>query len=249
MPTKAQCFRTPHRRPERQLLAEACLDEEQMGSDGARAGGIFLGARTGAGASTSWAAPMQGKMASMEVSRDGRTWRVGTASDVAWLAERPGGTSVVTAMPLVFEAYATLYVPDGAVPVHAHERAIVDALAGHDAPQPWWLGYLDTGAHDIAFPEAPLVSLYFDWRYALVEGGPSQATRWRVGHMRSSAGSLPDLFFPFDRSWFVTALWDDAFACIGGSADLIEALAREPLAGVRRINVTEDMTPPGAPRD
>ena len=68
--------------------------------------------------------------------------------------------------------------------------------------------------------------------------------------MRSSEGHLPDLFFPFDRSWFVTALWDDAFACIGGSREVIDALAGEPLAGVRRVSLTDaDMTPPGAPRD
>jgi len=134
--------------------------------------------------------------------------------------------------------------------VGVHERAIVDTLAAHTAPQPWWLGFLDTGAHDIVFPEAPLVSLYFNWSYVLVEGGPSEAMRWRLGHMRSGDGHLPDLYFPFDRSWFVTALWDDSFACIGGSTDLIGTLAKQPLVGLRRVGPDdEDMTPPGAPRD
>ena len=100
------------------------------------------------------------------------------------------------------------------------------------------------------FPGAPRVSLYFDSRYVLAEGGPEEALRWRLGHLRSSEGHLPDLFFPFDRSWFVTALWDDAFACLGGSRHVIDALAGEPLAGLRRVSPTdEDMTPPGAPRD
>ena len=85
--------------------------------------------------------------------------------------------------------------------------------------------------------------------FVLVEGGPSEAMRWRTGHMRSGEGHLPDLFFPVDRSWFVTALWDDHFACIGGSTDLIEALAQEPLAGVRRVSPDEDTAPPGVPRD
>jgi hypothetical protein len=28
-------------------------------------------------------------------------------------------------------------------------------LKAHTATQPWWLGYLDTGAHDIVFDTAP----------------------------------------------------------------------------------------------
>ena len=189
-------------------------------------------------------------MRGMEVVRDGRRWRIGTAAEVDWLAGRPTGTSVVTALPTVFESYATLYVPEGSAPVPVHERAVVDTLAAHTAPQPWWLGYLDTGAHDVVFPEAPLVSLYFGWWYVLVEGGPSEALRWRTGHMRSGDGHLPDLVFPFDRSWCMTALWDDAFACVGGSADLVDALAEEPRAGLRRVSpADDDMTPPGAPRD
>ena len=176
----------------------------------------------------------------MEFNRDGRTWRVGTATEVAWLAGRPAGRSVATSMPLKFEAYATLYVARDEVPVKAHERAIVTALAAHTAPQPWWLGYLETGAHDVVVPQARRVTLYFDWQYVLVEGGPDGALRWRYGHMRDGEGHLPDLFFPFDRSWFVTALWDE----------LIDALAQEPLAGLRRVSPTdEDVTPPGAPRD
>ena len=193
----------------------------------------------------------RGNMARMEFDRDGRTWRVGRAAEIAWLAGRPAGRSLVTSMPLVFEAYATLYVPWDEVPVKAHERAVVTTLAAHSAPQPWWLGYLDTGAHDIVVPEARRVSLYSpDWEYVLVEGGPSEALRWRFGHMRDAEGHLPDLFFPFDRSWFVTALWDDAFACVGGSRAVIDALAAEPLAGLRRVSpADEDVTPPGAPRD
>ena len=86
------------------------------------------------------------------------------------------------------------------------------------------------------FPGAPLVRLYFEWSYLLVEAGPSEALHWRVGHMRGADGHLPDLFFPLDRSWFLTALWDDDWACIGGPAQLVEALAREPLAGARPVS-------------
>jgi len=127
----------------------------------------------------------------VEVARDGRSWRLGTAGDVAWLDDRPHGFSVATAMPPIFEAYATLYLAEGAAPVQAHEQAVVDRLAAHTDPQPWWLGYLNTGAHDTVFPEAAPVCLYFQWLYVLVEGGPSEAMRWRVGHMRSGDGHCP----------------------------------------------------------
>jgi hypothetical protein len=82
-------------------------------------------------------------------------WRIGTASDVAWLAgQTTNGLSITTAIPPVFDAYATFYPPDG-VSFEAHERAVVDELTEHTPDQPWWLGYLDTGAHDIVFPLAP----------------------------------------------------------------------------------------------
>lgn len=88
----------------------------------------------------------------MDVSKDGRSWRIGTTSDVAWLAGQiTHGFSITTAIPPVFNAYATFYPPDG-VSIEAHERAVVDELTEHTPDQPWWLGYLDTGAHDIVFP-------------------------------------------------------------------------------------------------
>ena len=184
----------------------------------------------------------------MEFSRDGQSWLIGTASDVAWLADRPGGVSVATAMPLVFEAYGTFHKPDHAAE-DDHERAVVEVLRRNTADQSWWLGYLDTGAHDVVFPEAPLVALYWDWSYVLVAAGPSQALSWRTGHMRGSHGSLPDLFFPADRSWLVSGLWDDTWNCVGGSDVLIDALTREPLANARPVRPHEDSLPPGLTRD
>ena len=70
--------------------------------------------------------------------------------------------------------------PDG-VSFEAHEPAVVDELTEHTPDQPWWLGYLDTGAHDIVFPLAPKLSLYWDWTYLLVEAGPEQA-EWPALH-------------------------------------------------------------------
>jgi hypothetical protein len=158
----------------------------------------------------------------VEVNKDGRSWRIGTASDVAWISDRPSGVSVATAIPLVFKAYGTFHKPAHATE-DAHERAVVDVLRQNTAEQPWWLGYLDTGAHDVVFPSAPRVTLYWDWRYVVVEAGPAEALRWRTGHMRGGMhGSLPDLFFPVDRSWLVSGLWDDTWNCVGGSEALID---------------------------
>ena len=44
----------------------------------------------------------------------------------------------------------------------------MDILKAHTTPQPWWLGYLDTGAHDMVFNTAPKVTLYWGWRYVLL---------------------------------------------------------------------------------
>jgi hypothetical protein len=111
------------------------------------------------------------------------------------------------------------------------------------------VAYLDTGAHDIVFPLAPKVSLYWDWHYVLVEAGPEQALSWRTGHMRSGLGSLPDLFFPADRSWLVSALWDDTWTCIGGPEPLINTLQHNPLANARRVEPDQDALPPALTRD
>ncbi|MEV1331757.1 hypothetical protein AB0J20_19540 [Micromonospora costi] len=185
----------------------------------------------------------------MEVTKDGRSWRIGTAVDVAWIAGRTTqGFSITTAIPPVFDAYATFYPPDG-VSVQAHEHAVIDILAQHTPDQPWWLGYLDTGAHDIVFPLAPKVSLYWNWPYVLVEAGPEQALTWRIGHMRAGNGSLPDLFFPADHSWLVSALWDDIWTDIGGTAGLVTALHDNPLVNARRVGTDEDALPPGLTRD
>ena len=55
-----------------------------------------------------------------------------------------------------------------------------------------------------------------------------RALAWRVGHMRSQYGVLPNLFFTVDRSWLVSALWDDAWTCVGGTDGLIDRLRSWP---------------------
>ena len=184
----------------------------------------------------------------MELSRDGRGWRVGTSAEVAWIGGRPLGITIATALPLVFDAYATFHAAED-VPGPAHEAAVVSGLVRHTADQGWWLGFLDTGAHDVVFPEAPRVGAYFGWRYVLVLAGPEQALTWRTGHMRDGDGALPDLFFPEDRSWLVTALWDDTWTCIGGPDAVVDALVADPSANARRVRPDEDALPPGLERD
>lgn len=183
-----------------------------------------------------------------EVSRDGCTWRTGTAADVAWLQGRPDGTTVATAVPPVFKAYATVH-HDEPLPVQQHEQALVEVLRTHTPPQRWWLGYLETGAHDVVFPQAPRVRVYWDWPYVLVLAGPEQALSWRTGHMRHGEGALPDLLFPQDRSWLVTALWDDTWMCVGGPERLVAALVRAPGLHGRRVEPDDDSLPPGLVRE
>jgi hypothetical protein len=188
-------------------------------------------------------------MGPVDVPKDGRRWKVGTATEVAWIAGRTAhGVSITTAIPRLFDAYASFYEPDG-VDIDVHERAVVDELTDHTADQPWWLGYLDTGAHDTVFPRAPKVSLYWSWSYVLVEAGPEQALTWRTGHMRHFYGSLPDLFFPADRSWLVSALWDDTWTSIGGSTELINAFQANPLIKAYPVGPDDDALPPGRERD
>src|SRR5690348_7028748 len=147
-------------------------------------------------------------------ARDGRAWRIGGDSEVAWIQENtPSGLGITSAIPPVFDAYATVVLPYGdreQAPdgQQRYERAVTTVLTEQTAPQPWWLGYLDTGADDVVFPDAPTVKLYAQWSYVLVEAGPAQATAWRAQDP-SFKGVLPDLMFPIDRSWLLSTLWDD----------------------------------------
>jgi hypothetical protein len=125
-------------------------------------------------------------------ARDGSTWRIGTNAEIAWIANGTTmGRAITAAIPPVFEAYATAVLPYEDEAQDKHDRAVLTLLSEHSPGQPWWLGYLDTGADDIVFPDAPKVTLYSGWRYVLVEAGPEQAATWR--HPGSFfPGVLPD---------------------------------------------------------
>ncbi len=177
-------------------------------------------------------------------TKDGRAWRIGTEADVAWITSGTSpGRAISAAIPLVFEAYATIVIPGGAELVK-HDRAVLAVLTEQSASQPWWLGYLDTGVDDIVFPDAPKVTLYAGWQYVLVDAGPEQAATWRAEDP-GWPGTLPTLMFPADHSWLMSRLWDDDWSCVGGSAELLDRFLRHPELQARQVALGQDATPPG----
>ena len=184
-------------------------------------------------------------MASEE--RDGRAWRIGTDAVVAWIADgTSAGRTITAAIPPIFEAYATIVVPPEGGEREIHDGAVLGLLSEYSAGQPWWLGYLDTGADDIVFPRAPMVTLHYGWRYVLVEAGPEQATTWRDSGLYSFwKSALPNLMFPADRSWLVSTLWDDDWTCLGGPARLVGRFLSHPDLQARQVALGQDATPPG----
>jgi hypothetical protein len=180
-------------------------------------------------------------------ARDASTWRIGTDAEVAWIAHGTSvGRSITAAIPPVFETYATVVLPSRGEGQDTHDRAVLALLSEQSAGQPWWLGYLDTGADDIVFPDAPKVTLYTGWHYVLVQAGPEQAATWRQsGPWSFWKGALPNLMFPADRSWLVSTLWDDDWSCIGGPAGLVGRFLQHPDLEARPVALSQDATPPG----
>jgi hypothetical protein len=180
-------------------------------------------------------------------TRGGRKWRIGPDAEVAWIADGTSTSRTITgAIPPVFEAYATVVLPYRREGQEEHDRAVLALLIEHTADQPWWLGYLDTGADDIVFPDSPMVTLYSGWHYVLVEAGPEQAATWRRTDLGSFwKGALPNLMFPADYSWLVSTLWDDDCTSIGGPAQLVDGFLRHPGLQSRSVALDQDPTPPG----
>jgi hypothetical protein len=182
--------------------------------------------------------------------KDGRSWHVGSQEDVRWIQEGVTRDARITgAIPATFEAYVSIALCKGVVDNRTPtdpDSAVLDVLRAHTNPQPWWLGYLETGASDVVFDEAPRVQLYWGWRYVLVLAGPEQATSWNREGMWN--WSLPALMFPEDCSWLVSVLWDDDWVCVGGSNELIAKLHEHPTlasATYRRSPEDPDAAPPG----
>ncbi|RAV07989.1 MULTISPECIES: hypothetical protein [Mycobacterium avium complex (MAC)] len=183
------------------------------------------------------------------VIRDGKSWPIGTHADAAWITTATSiGVRITSAIPPIFDDYATVLLPKPQAEKQSHDRAIVALLTRQSPDQQWWIGYLDTGSADVVFPDAPRVTLYANWPYVLVQAGPEQAACWRSDDLWSSRSTrLPDLMFPVDRSWLVSTLWDDDWTCVGGPVPLIDGFLSDPdlRTRVRRVGPTEDATPPG----
>jgi hypothetical protein len=178
--------------------------------------------------------------------KDGRPWRLVSQAAVQWIVDGTrAGSTTLSAIPPVFEAYAALVVPDGVERRAAHDAALVSALRAFTDEQPWYLGYLDTGASDVVF-DAPGVWLYPHWRYVVVEAGPDEALAWRNGDdVIPWHTGLPELIFPADRSWLVSTLWDDDWSYVGGSRQLITALLAHVDVEAREVLPWEEGAPPG----
>ena len=130
------------------------------------------------------------------VLRDGRAWRLGTDADAAWINDgtsagpRSRPRSRRSSLPTAPWNCRKANERDGADPARAGgDRAAHRA----DPEQPWWLGYLDTGASDVVFPYAPRTTIYYGYGYVLVEAGPQQAAGWRDEGL---SWALPELMFP-----------------------------------------------------
>ena len=181
-------------------------------------------------------------------TKDGRTWRIGTQAEVAWIAEgTTTGLTITSAIPPVYEAYATVVIPAEPEVRRGRDLAVLALLSEHSADQSWWLGYLDTGSEDTVFPAARKVDLYHSsWHYVLAEAGPEQAATWRQGEPWSlRKGVLPDLMFPADRGWLLSTLWGDDWSCIGGPAALMRGFLDHPALEARSVDLSQDATPPG----
>lgn len=178
---------------------------------------------------------------------DGTAWQIGGDEEVGWIAAHTEiGVSITSAIPAIFDSYATLVVPDDDESKRRSDTALLALLSAHSSDQTWWLGYLETGASDIVFSDAPRVRLYSGWPYVLVKAGPEQAATWRTNDDALPwHGALPELMFPLDHSWLVSTLWDDDWACVGGPPSLLEALLKHPEIEARAVALDEDATPPG----
>ena len=81
----------------------------------------------------------------VRLARDGRTWRIGTDAEVAWIAAGTAyhsglptsmSRTITGAIPPVFEAYATVLVAYGEER-DVHDRALLTLLREQSPDQRW----------------------------------------------------------------------------------------------------------------
>ena len=154
--------------------------------------------------------------------------------------------TIVSAIPPMYAAYATIVVPDGDEAKTQSDRALVEVLQAHAPADRWWIGYLDTGAADLSNIKGQRVSAYAGWTYVLKACGPRQVLAARDnGRSTPWHSALPELLFPHDRSWLVSTLWDDDWRCVGGPESLVEAVLAHRHIEAFAVSTDEDATPPG----
>jgi hypothetical protein len=70
-------------------------------------------------------------------TRDGRTWRIGTQSEVAWIAQHTlSGMTIASAIPPVFAAYATMVVSEDDAERIEQQRETLRLLSTQSGDQP-----------------------------------------------------------------------------------------------------------------
>ena len=196
---------------------------------------------------------MVGSGAAPRVTRwkDGREWRIGSDADVAWIrGSTPPGLSITSAVPAVFASYATVLVPNEDEGRAADLDLLLRVLNEQSPDQQWWLGYLETGADDVVFTDAPRVTLYSDWQYVLVQATPAQAARWRHD-LESWRAPGPDLLFrPTARGWCrgsgttTGAAWEDhPRSSTGSGPAAVAGATRRPPRGRHATGARGALTP------
>lgn len=165
---------------------------------------------------------------------DSNGWngQLGDSIVVDWIRNRTvRGRTVTGAIPPVFEAYGVYEAQRENEARLVQQQRLVQHL-GEFGARYWWLGYLDTGVHDVVLTDAPRVDVYVPGSgYVLVEAGPQEALEWR--------DTLPDLIFPSDRAWLVSILWDDDHTFFGGTRQLVSAVVDDPEVHARPVSPEE----------
>lgn len=162
-----------------------------------------------------------------------------------WIADatRPS-MEVTSAIPPVFEAYATITHEyddgdgsDSSIGELNMVRDRVDALLPHLAAATGdveiWFGFRYYAAYYLEDEDGRIDVYEHVFQFAT---GPLAAL---------SAGMLPELVWPADRSWLLSNLYDDDWSYVGGNASLIRSLQDDPILTARRVQLGEDSIPPG----
>ena len=119
---------------------------------------------------------------------------VGGQAHVDWITEgTEPGRRITAAIPPFFGDYATLTdaLADEDRPrdlslERRQDLAFAEVLRRHSGGRPWWIGYLDTGASDIVFWQAPKVTLYYGWSYVFVLAAPRPSPGLATSARRSA---------------------------------------------------------------